>query len=85
MAGKVKLVDGKVKDESLKMGPVWKTPDPESTKRPKVKPWKSVEQGGRSWQPFLEGKNGHENFRQAHIYYFRDKRVVFARNCSLQI
>ena len=38
MAGKVKLVDGKVKDESLKMGLVWKTPDPESTKRPKVKP-----------------------------------------------
>ena len=39
-------------------------------------------QGGRSWQPFGEGKNGHENFRQAHIYYFRDKCVTFARICK---
>ena len=37
-------------------------------------------QGGRSWQPFVEGKNGHENYRQARIYYFRDKCEVFARN-----
>ena len=37
-------------------------------------------QGGRSWQPFGEGKNGHANFRQARICYFRDKCVVFARN-----
>ena len=37
------------------------------------------EQGGRTWQPFVGGKNGHENFRQAHIYKFRDKCVVFAR------
>ena len=37
-------------------------------------------QGGRTWQPFVGGKNGHENFRQARIYNFRDKRVVFARN-----
>ena len=36
-------------------------------------------QGGRSWQPFGEGKNGHKIFRQAHIYSFRDKCVVFAR------
>ena len=27
-------------------------------------------QGGRSWQPFGEGKNSHTNFRQARIYYF---------------
>ena len=26
------------------------------------------------------GKNGHETFRQARIYNFRDKYVVFARN-----
>ena len=37
-------------------------------------------QGGRTWQPFVGGKNGHENFRQARIYNFRDKCVVFARN-----
>ena len=37
-------------------------------------------QGGRAWQPFVRGKNGHENFRQARIYNFRDKCVVFARN-----
>ena len=37
-------------------------------------------QGSRSWQPFVEGKNGHANSRKAHIYYFRDKCVVFARN-----
>ena len=37
-------------------------------------------QGGRTWQPFVWGKNGHENFRQARIFNFRDKCVVFARN-----
>ena len=37
-------------------------------------------QGGRTWQPFVGGKNGHENFRQAHIYNFHDKCVVFACN-----
>ena len=40
-------------------------------------------QGGRSWQPFSEGKNGHKNIRQTQIFYFGDKRVVFARNCKL--
>ena len=39
-------------------------------------------QGGRTWQPFVGGKNGNENFRQARIYSFRDKCVVFARNCK---
>ena len=37
-------------------------------------------QGGRAWQPFVGSKNGHENFRQARIYNFRVKCVVFARN-----
>ena len=37
-------------------------------------------QGGRTWQPFVGGKNGHENFRQARIYIFCNKCVVFARN-----
>ena len=37
-------------------------------------------QGGRTWQPFVGGKNGHENFRQARIYNFRDKCVTFVRN-----
>ena len=37
-------------------------------------------QGGRTWQAFGRGKNGHETFRQARIYNFRDKCVVFARN-----
>ena len=37
-------------------------------------------QGGRTWQPFVGSKNGNENFRQAHIYNFRIKCVVFARN-----
>ena len=35
------------------------------------------------WQDlagFRRGKNGHETFRQARIYNFRDKCVVFARN-----
>ena len=39
-----------------------------------------VYQGGRTWQAFGGGKNGHETFRQAHIYNFRDKCDVFARN-----
>ena len=39
-------------------------------------------QGCRSWQPFGEGKNGHQIFPQAGIYYFHDKCVVFARNCK---
>ena len=29
---------------------------------------------------FRRGQNGHENFRQARIYNFRYKCVVFARN-----
>ena len=37
-------------------------------------------QGGRTWQAFGGDKNGHETFRQARIYNFRDKCVVFARN-----
>ena len=40
----------------------------------------SLKQGGRTWQAFGGGKNGHETFRQARIYNFRDKCVVFARN-----
>ena len=40
----------------------------------------TVEQGGRTWQAFGGGKNGHETFRPARIYNFRDKCVVFARN-----
>ena len=40
----------------------------------------SLSQGGRTWQAFGGGKNGHETFRQARIYNFRDKCVVFARN-----
>ena len=39
-----------------------------------------LEQGGRTWQPFVGSKNGNENFRQARIYNFRVKCVVFARN-----
>ena len=38
------------------------------------------EQGGRTWQAFGGGKHGHETFRQAHNYNFRDKCIVFARN-----
>ena len=37
-------------------------------------------QGGRTWQAFGGGKNGHETFRQARNYNFRNKCVVFARN-----
>ena len=39
-----------------------------------------VDQGSRTWQPFVRSKNGNENFRQALIYNFRVKCVVFARN-----
>ena len=42
----------------------------------------SLIQGGRTWQAFGGGKNGHETFRQARIYNFRDKCVVFARNLN---
>ena len=42
----------------------------------------AAQQGGRTWQSFVRVKNGHENFRQIHIYNFRDKWVVFARNCK---
>ena len=37
-------------------------------------------QGGRTWQPFVGGKNGHEFLRQARIYNFCNKCVIFARN-----
>ena len=33
-------------------------------------------EGGRSWHPSDEGKNGYKIFRQTHICYFRDKCVV---------
>ena len=39
-------------------------------------------QGGKSWQPFGEGKIAHKNFRLARICYFCDKYVSFARNCK---
>ena len=39
----------------------------------------TIMQGGRSWQPFGKGKNGHGNSRQTRICYFHDKCVVFAR------
>ena len=42
----------------------------------------NAEQGGRSWQPFGEHKNGQGNFCQAWICYFHDKCVVFACNCK---
>ena len=32
-------------------------------------------QGGRTWQPFVGSKNGNKNFRQVHIYNFRDKHT----------
>ena len=42
-------------------------------------------QGGRTWQPFVGGKNGNENFRQARSYNFRDKCVVLrkSKKCKL--
>ena len=39
-----------------------------------------TDQGGRTWQAFGGGENGHETFRQARINNFRDKCVVFACN-----
>ena len=42
--------------------------------------WYHWMQGGRTWQAFGGGKNGHETFRQARMYNFRDKCDVFARN-----
>ena len=39
----------------------------------------SLRQGGRTWQPFVGSKNGHENFRQVGIYNFCDKCAYFAR------
>ena len=47
---------------------------------PPVSKPRSPRQGGRTWQPFVEGKNCRENFRQARIYNFRDKDVIFAHN-----
>ena len=40
----------------------------------------SAAQGGRTWQPFVGSKNGNGNFRQARIYNFCFKCVVFARD-----
>ena len=39
-----------------------------------------VDQGSRTWQPFVRSKNDNENFRQARIYNFPIKCVVIARN-----
>ena len=35
---------------------------------------------GRTWQPFIGGKNGHENFLEARIFNFCDKCDVIVRN-----
>ena len=35
-----------------------------------------VVQGGRAWQPFVGGKNGHEYFRQARIYILQCSRQI---------
>ena len=32
-------------------------------------------QGGRTWQPFVGGKNGHENIRQARIYNYSTNTI----------
>ena len=40
-------------------------------------------QGGRSWQPYGESKNGHKIFRLARIRYLRDKCIAFASNCKV--
>ena len=48
---------------------------------PKARKRRRITQGGRSWQPFGESKNGHKNFRQVRIYFICNKCVVFARNC----
>ena len=48
--------------------------------RKKTKYCLDIEQGGRTRQPFVGGKDGHENFRQSRIYKFRDKCVVFVRH-----
>ena len=45
-------------------------------------PTKSPLPGWQKLAAFRRGQNGHENFRQARICYFRDKCVVFARNCK---
>ena len=42
--------------------------------------WNQPNSGCRTWQPFVGGKKGHENFRQARNYNFRDKCVIFVRN-----
>ena len=66
--------------------------EPKSCKRKKPHPkggesqlfkdviFSSEGQGGKTWQAFGGGKNGHETFRQAPIYNFRDKCNVFTRN-----
>ena len=71
--------------EGLQETPVQQIPNMSSSKsnNHRAVPCNRVfisKQGGRTWQPFVGGKNGDENFRQARIYKFRDKCVVFARN-----
>ena len=44
---------------------------------------RGLPQGGRTWQPFVGRKNGNDNFRQARIYNFCIKCVVFAQICKI--
>ena len=46
---------------------------------------RTLRQGGRTWQPFVGGKNGHENLGQMGIYNFRDICVVLHVIANLQI
>jgi len=50
-------------------------------RRKRSKTFGHHEQGGRSWHPFGECKDGHK-ICQVRICYFRDKFVIFARNCK---
>ena len=38
-----------------------------------------MDQGGRTWQPFVGSKNGNENFPQARIYNFHSQNHFLIR------
>ena len=42
-------------------------------------------QGGRTWQPFVGGKNGHENFRRRVFTIFVTNALFLRVTTNLQI
>ena len=78
--GEGAMTDCQTKTSRYCLSSPYYTPVLTTTRTRKKKTSQEVRMLSRTWQSFVGSKNGNENFRQARIYNFRIKFVVFARN-----